>query len=39
MYVLVIICVFYFRYPHIVDDSTLELLADWLARLKPQQGQ
>lgn len=25
------------RYPHIVDDSTLELLADWLARLKPQQ--
>ncbi|XP_062571680.1 phosphatidylserine lipase ABHD16A-like [Saccostrea cucullata] len=26
-----------FRYPHIVDDSTLALLADWLARLKPQQ--
>ncbi|XP_056011672.1 phosphatidylserine lipase ABHD16A-like [Ostrea edulis] len=26
-----------FRYPHIADDSTLAVLADWLARLKPQQ--
>lgn len=33
-----VICVFYFRYPCIVDDSTLAVLADWLARLKPQQG-
>ena len=28
----------YLRYPCIVDDSTLAVLADWLARLKPQQG-
>nr|XP_022324622.1 protein ABHD16A-like isoform X1 [Crassostrea virginica] len=26
-----------YRYPCIVDDSTLAVLADWLARLKPQQ--
>lgn len=33
-----LICGFYFRYPCIVDDSTLTVLADWLARLKSQQG-